>query len=175
MEGIASWLKRGLFRGGFGRGVLCLVLLGALVCACGCSGKPDEFTAEEAEKSLTPADREVIDRVCEKVRAYDAAAKAGEVPEAVEQAFHQAIEDLRDLKGRIAQEGDSRDVNRRMASVSWTMVAATFNRFNGTCASQVAIAAQRGLIDARRVMANPPRGLTTWLLSPGDPRRIEDE
>ena len=31
------------------------------------------------------------------------------------------------------------------------------------------------MIDAQKLKANPPRGLTAYLLPPGDPRRIEDE
>jgi len=73
------------------------------------------------------------------------------------------------------EEGDSPTVNMRHAAVNWTFVAATYNRFNGTCACQVMFAAQRGLIEAQQLKANPPRGLTTYLLPPGDPRRIEDE
>jgi len=148
-----------------------MVLLG------GCSKEEDSglFTAKEAEACLTAADREVIDRACAKVRAYDAAKKANALTDAVTESLSEAIEELKDLQGKINEEGDTPTNNKRHAAVNWTLVAATYNRFNGTCACQVMFAAQRGLIDAQKLKANPPRGLTTYLLPPGDPRRIEDE
>ena len=146
---------------------------------CGCNKEEEDrgdlFTAKEAEACLTQSDHEVIDRACAKVRAYDAAKKADAMTEAIETAYGEAIEELRDLMVKIDEEGDSPTVNKRHAAVNWTLVAATFGRINGTCACQVKFAAMKGLIEAQQMEANPPRGLTTYLLPPGDPRRIEDE
>jgi len=153
---------------------ICGLVLG-MFCV-GCSEKKSGlFTAKEAEACLTPSDREVIDRVCAKVRAYDAARKTNAMTEAVEKTYQDALQELRDLMCRMNEEGDSPTVNMRHAAVNWTFVAATYGRVNGTCACQVMFAAQKGLIEAQQLKANPPRGLTTYLLPPGDPRRIEDE
>lgn len=152
---------------------LCIALMAVLV--GGCSKEPATFTAKEAEACLTQSDREVIDRACAKVRTYDAAKKSNAMTDAIETSYGEAIEELRDLMVKIDEEGDSPTVNKRHAAVNWTLVAATFGRVNGTCACQVMFAAQRGLIEAQKLKDNPPRGLTTYLFPPGDPRRIEDE
>lgn len=157
------------------KSLLCFILAVGVLCGCTKDEKSGLFTAKEAEASLTQADHAVIDRACAKVRAYDAAKKANAMTEMIEDSYNEAIEELKDLMGKIDEEGDSPEVNKRHAAVNWTLVAATFGRANGTCACQVMFAAQRGLIDAQRMKDNPPRGLTTYLLPPGDPRRIEDE
>ena len=151
----------------------CLVLGSVLLNGYAQDVKP--FTAEEAEACLTASDREVIERACEKVQAYDVARENDAMTESVEKEYDEAIEELKDLMRKIDEDGDSPSVNMRHAAVNWLLIGATYNRFNGTCASQVMFAARRGLIEALQIMENPPRGLTTYLLPPGDPRRIEDE
>ncbi len=155
--------------------ILFFVLAVGILWGCTKEEKGNLFTAKEAEACLTQSDHEIIDQVYAKVRAYDAAKKAGTMTEAVEQSYTKSIDELKDLMVKIDEEGDTPVNNKRHAALNWTLVAVTFGRFNGTCACQVMFAAQRGLIDAQRVKDNPPRGLTTYLLPPGDPRRIEDE
>lgn len=152
-----------------------VVLSVAFVCGCSEDKTPDSFTAEEAEQCLTAIDREARDRACDKVRAYDAAKKANAMTEEIERGYDSAIEELRSLSGKVMEGCDDAMARRRSASINWTLVAATYNRFNGTCACQVQFAAMKGLVEARRMVQNPPRGLTTYLLSPGDPRRLEEE
>ena len=83
------------------------VLAVGILCGCTKEETGNLFTAKEAEACLTQSDHEVIDRACAKVRAYDAAKKADAMTEAIEIAYGEAIEELRDLMGKIDEEGDS--------------------------------------------------------------------
>ncbi len=76
---------------------LILFFVSAVGILCGCTKEENGnlFTAKEAESCLTQSDREVIDRACEKVRAYDAAKKSDAMTEAIETAYGEAIEELR--------------------------------------------------------------------------------
>lgn len=154
-----------------------LVVVFSIMLGCGCSQEKTSgtFTAEEAERCLTAAERAVRDRACGQVQAYDAAKKANAMTDEIEKAYISAIKELQDLSGKVREGCDEATAQRKSAAINWTLVAATYNRFNGTCACQVKFAAMKGLVEAKQIEQNPPRGLTTYLLSPGDPRRIEDE
>lgn len=136
------------------------------ILSCGCSKEVAEgdalFSLEEAVACLTDEDRSAIDAMCEKgVKTDDQAAEA--------------IEKLKEYYANTVNEGDPSVEKRRRAAITWKIAEISYDHFNGTCAVQVMFAARAGLIEAQMMMNDPPRGLTTYLLPPGDPRRIEDE
>lgn len=131
--------------------------------ALGCAEKKDEvFSLEEANKCLSESDKNAVLEAVVWIRKADA---AKDEKEAVEY-FEKAYEPIQELYA-ASRDDDSITGRKRSAALAWVLIDFSYNHATGSCAKWVAYAQMLGLLEAHRIMADPPEKLRGYLLPPG--------
>ena len=85
--------------------------------------------------------------------------------EAVEY-FEKAYEPIQELYA-ASRDDDSITGRKRSAALAWVLIDFSYNHATGSCAKWVAYAQMLGLLEAHKIMADPPEKLRGYLLPPG--------
>ena len=127
--------------------------------ALGCAEKKDEvFSLDEANKCL-------FDAVLEAVVWIKKADMAKDEKESAEY-FEKAYEPIQELYAASCDD-DSISGRKRSAALAWVLIDFSYNHATGSCAKWVVYAQMLGLLEAHKIMADPPEKLRGYLLPPG--------
>ena len=131
--------------------------------ALGCAEKKDEvFSLDEANKCLFESDKNAVLEAVVWIRKAD---MSKDEKEAVEY-FEKAYEPIQELYS-ASRDDDSTTGRKRSAALAWVLIDFSYNHATGSCAKWVVYAQMLGLLEAHKIMADPPEKLRGYLLSPG--------
>lgn len=131
--------------------------------ALGCAEKKDEvFSLEEANKCLFDSDKKAVLEAAVWIKKADV---VKDEKEAVEY-FEKAYEPIHKLYS-ASRDDDSITGRKRSAALAWVLIDFSYNHATGSCAKWVAYAKMLGLLEAHKIMADPPEKLRGYLLPPG--------
>ena len=140
--------------------IIVALLLSAFV--LGCSEKKNEiFSLEEANKCLSESDKNAVLEAVEWIKKADA---AKDEKKSVEY-FEKAYEPIQELYA-VSRDDDSITGRKRSAALAYVLIDFSYNHASGSCAKWVVYAQMLGLLEAHKIMANPPEKLRGYLLPP---------
>ena len=135
------------------------LLLSAFV--LGCADKKDEiFSLEEANKCLSQSDKDAVLEAVEWIKKADT---AKDEKKSVEY-FEKAYVPIQELYAE-SRKDDSIAGRKRSAALVWVLIDFSYNHATGSCAKWVVYAQMLGLLEAHKIMADPPEKLRGYLLS----------
>ena len=138
------------------------LLLSAFV--LGCAEKKDEiFSLEEANKCLSQSDKDAVFEAVEWIKKADEMLPQDE-KKSVEY-FEKAYEPIQELYA-ASRDDDSITGRKRSAALAYVLIDFSYNHATGSCAKWVVYAQMLGLLEAHKIMADPPEKLRGYLLSP---------
>ena len=138
------------------------LLLSAFV--LGCAEKKDEmFSLEEANKCLSQSDKDAVLEAVEWIKKADEMLPQDE-KKSVEY-FEKAYEPIQELYA-ASREDDSIAGRKRSAALAYVLIDFSYNHATGSCAKWVVYAQMLGLLEAHKIMADPPEKLRGYLLPP---------
>jgi len=138
------------------------LLLSAFV--LGCAEKKDEmFSLEEANKCLSQSDKDAVLEAVEWIKKADEMLPQDE-KKSVEY-FEKAYEPIQELYA-ASRDDDSITGRKRSAALAYVLIDFSYNHATGSCAKWVVYAQMLGLLEAHKIVADPPEKLRGYLLSP---------
>ena len=139
---------------------IAISILSMLVLAC--SQKKDEvFSLEEANACLLESDKNAVRDAVEWIKKAEA---TKDETKSVEY-FGKAYEPINELYG-ASREDDSISGRKRSAALAWVLIDLSYNHATGSCAKWVLFAQRLGLLEAHKMVADPPEKLRGYLLPP---------
>ena len=69
-----------------------------------------------------------------------------------------------------SRDDDSITGRKRSAALAWVLIDFSYNHATGSCAKWVVYAQMLGLLEAHKIMADPPEKLRGYMLSPEEQR-----
>ncbi len=136
------------------------LLLSAFV--LGCVEKKDEiFSLEEANKCLSQSDKDAVLEAVEWIKKADTAKDEKKSVEYFEKAYV-PIQELY----AASRKDDSIAGRKRSAALAWVLIDFSYNHASGSCAKWVVYAQMLGLLEAHKIIADPPEKLRGYLLPP---------
>lgn len=130
--------------------------------ALGCSEKKDEvFTLEEANMCLLESDKHAVMDAVELIKK----AEAGKDERLSAEYFEKAYGPIQELYAK-SRDDDSVAGRKRSAALAWVLIDFSYNNATGSCAKWVLYAERLGLLEAHRIVADPPEKLRGYLLHP---------
>lgn len=134
--------------------------------ALACSEKKYEmFSLEEANKCLFESDKKAVFEAVEWIKK----AETAEDEETSAEYFGKAYEPIRELYA-ASRDDDSITGRKRSAALAWVLIDFSYNHATGSCAKWVVYAQMLGLLEAHKIMADPPEKLRGYLLPPEEQR-----
>ena len=131
--------------------------------ALGCAEKKDEvFSLDEANKCLFESDKNAVLEAVVWIKKADMAKDEKESAE----YFEKAYEPIQELYAASCDD-DSISGRKRSAALAWVLIDFSYNHATGSCAKWVVYAQMLGLLEAHKIMADPPEKLRGYLLPPG--------
>ena len=131
--------------------------------ALGCAEKKDEvFSLDEANKCLFESDKNAVLEAVVWIRKADMAKDEKESAE----YFEKAYEPIQELYAASCDD-DSITGRKRSAALAWVLIDFSYNHATGSCAKWGVYAQMLGLLEAHKIMADPPEKLRGYLLPPG--------
>lgn len=129
--------------------------------ALACSEKKYEmFSLEEANKCLFESDKKAVFEAVEWIKK----AETAEDEETSAEYFGKAYELIQELYA-ASRDDDSITGRKRSAALAWVLIDFSYNHATGSCAKWVVYAQMLGLLEAHKIMADPPEKLRGYLLS----------
>ena len=130
---------------------------------CGCTDKSesDLFTLQEANECLLASDKNTVLDCVEWIKKAEATKDAKKFDEYFEKA-HDPVQELYVQ----SLDDDSLNGKKRSAALAYVLIDFTYNHYTGSCAKWVLSAQRLGLIEAHRMVADPPEKLRGYLLPP---------
>ena len=129
----------------------------------GCSEQKDDryFTLEEANECLLASDKSTVLDCVEWIKK----AEATKDKKKFDECFEKAHDPVRELYVQSLDD-DSPKGRKRSAALAYVLIDFTYNHYTGSCAKWVLSAQRLGLIEAHRMVADPPEKLRGYLLPP---------
>lgn len=138
--------------------VTCFLTL--LVLAC--SQKKDEvFSLEEANACLLESDKNAVRDAVEWIKK----AEATKDEKMSVEYFSKGYEPINELYA-ASRDDDSMTGRKRSAALAWVLIDFSYNHATGSCAKWVLFAQRLGLLEAHKMVADPPEKLRNYLLPP---------
>jgi hypothetical protein len=140
--------------------IIVVLLLSAFV--LGCAEKKDEiFSLEEANKYLLESDKNTVLEAVEWIKKADMAKDEKKSLE----YFGKAYEPIQELYV-ASRDDDSITGRKRSAALAYVLIDFSYNHATGSCAKWVVYAKMLGLLEAHKIMADPPEKLRGYLQPP---------